>query len=276
MKLPVDVKVKKLVELYTAADVHLQAMIIAAQARGAGGTANYYKRQLAEVRAILVEVQAKAVPLATELIGDSYVHGATIVDETIGTTGSFAGIHTDAVDVLADNLVNRLGEAVTTVGRQAEDFYRRVALDEVTLGLLEGSTRKNVTDAMQQRLRASKFSAFTDRAGRKWSLENYTQMVARTTTREAVSVGTANRLLENGHDLVTISEHAHKEDECSAYDGQTFSMTGATPGYDVLDQYPPFHPNCVHVLTPAAATLDDFKAGVDAAEARVDRTVIVA
>lgn len=276
MNLPTDQKVKRLVNLYEAADLRLQVLITEAIARGATGTANYYRRQLAEVRKVLVEVQTNAIPFATELIGDAYVHGVTVVDETIGTKGSFAGVHREAVDVLADNMVNRLGEAVTTVGRQAEDVFRRIALDQVSLGLLEGSTRKNVSDAMARRLVSERAGAFVDRAGRKWSLQSYTQMVARTTTRETVSMGTANRLLENGHDLVTISEHDHKDDECSDYEGKTFSMTGATPGYDVLDTYPPFHPNCVHVLTPAETTLDEFEAAVGSAEARDDRTVALA
>jgi hypothetical protein len=230
MNLPTDQKVKRLVDLYEAADARLQVLIAEAIARGATGTANYYRRQLAEVRKVLVEVQIEAIPFATELIGDAYVHGVTVVDETIGTTGTFAGVHREAVDVLADNMVNRLGEAVTTVGRQAEDVFRRIALDQVSLGLLEGSTRKNVSDAMARRLIDERAGAFVDRAGRKWSLKSYTQMVARTTTREAVSMGTANRLLENGHDLVTISEHGNVEDECSDYEGKTFSMTGATEG----------------------------------------------
>lgn len=276
MKLPTDKKVRRLVQLYEAADLRLQILIADAIARGATGTANYYKRQLAEVRKILVEVQMQAIPVATELIGDAYVTGVTIVDEAINTSGSFAGVHREAVDVLADNMVNRLGEAVTTVGRQAEDVFRRIALDQVSLGLLEGSTRKNVSEAMTRRLVSERAGAFVDRAGRKWSLQSYTQMVARTTTREAVSMGTANRLLENGHDLVTISEHGNVEDECADYEGKTFSMTGATPGYDVLDSYPPFHPNCVHVLTPAEASFEQFEQAVGAADARDDRAVALA
>lgn len=270
MRLPTDKKVARLVELYEAADLRLRVLIEAATSRGAKGTANYYKRQLVEVRRVLAEVQAEAVPLAADLIGDAYVQGVRFADEALGLGGAFAGVHREAVDVLADNLVNRLGEAATTVGRQAEDVFRRVALEEVSIGLLEGTTRKEVTKAMQKRFAEQRVPAFVDRAGRKWSIASYTKMVARTTTREAVSMGTANRLLENGHDLVTISEHSHDEDECSDYEGKTFSMTGATPGYDVLDTYPPFHPNCVHVLTPAAVSFEQFERAVhDAPEGEV-------
>jgi hypothetical protein len=276
MKLPVDRKVQQLQALYHAADLRLQALISAAVARGAAGTAAYYSEQLTAIRRELASVQADAVPLATQIIGDAYVQGVTYVDEAIGTTGAFVGVHTEAVNVLADNMVNRLNDAAQTVGRQAEDVFRRIALDQVSLGLLSDANRTVVSSAMARRLADLRISAFVDKAGRKWSLTSYTKMVARTTTREAVSHGTANRLLENGHDLVTISEHGGTDDVCAPYAGQTFSLTGMTDGYDVLDQYPPFHPNCIHVLTPASATFDSFEQAVASADNRGDRSVQVA
>jgi hypothetical protein len=108
-------------------------------------------------------------------------------------------------------------------------------------------------------------TSFVNRAGARIPIAAYTKMVIRTTTREAVSTGTANRMLEAGLDLVTISSHDHEEDECSEYDGETFSLTGATEGFDVLDQYPPFHPNCAHVMAPAEIDLDAFEEGIASA-----------
>lgn len=262
MNLPIDDRVEELARLYADAELRLRAQIVAAVARGATGTADYYRRQLVVVRRTLSELQNAAVPMATEAIGSAYMQGAHYADATLGLQGAFAGVHTQAVDVLADNLVNRLNDAAVTVGRQVEDVFRRVALNETAIGLLEGAGRKGVSDSMRARFIERGVTGFIDKAGRRWKLADYTKMVARTTTREAVSMGTANRMLEHGHDLVTISSHSHDSDECSDYDGQTFSMTGATPGYDVLDVYPPFHPNCRHVLTPAAATFEAFERSV--------------
>jgi Phage minor capsid protein 2 len=259
MKLPTDPKVDALVRLYATAEIRLQGMIEAAVVRGAGGTARYYTQQLTSVRTLLNELQATATPIAVELVGQGYVLGALTAERALGVSGTFAGVHAQAVDVLADNMAARLNEAAATVGRRAEDVFRRQALRDTALGLIEGSTRKQVSQSLTRNLAKQGVTAFTDRGGRRWGLESYAKMVARTTTREAVSHGTANRMLENGHDLVTISEHSHDHDECSDYEGNTYSLTGATPGYDVLDTYPPFHPNCVHVLTPAAATLEQFE-----------------
>lgn len=283
MQLPVDHNVASLVRLYEDADVRIRALIQDAIDRGIDpktgelrrvGTKNFYVRQLAEVRKVLVELQTGAIPKATALVATAYVQGATIVDELLNTTGAFSGVHREAVNTLADNMVNGLNEAASTVGRQAEDVFRQVGLKQSALGLLSGETRKAITKSMIDNLVHEGVTAFVDKAGRRWTLAGYSQMVARTTTREAVSVGTANRLVENGHDLVTISSHAHDSDECNAYDGQTFSLSGDTPGYDVLDQMPPFHPNCVHVLTPAADTFANFERAVGSSFAREDRKLV--
>lgn len=266
MKLPVDKRVNALGELYEAAELRLSALVSGAVNRGAKGTAAFYAAQLREVRSLLSELQDAAIPQATGLVGSAYVDGAKVADATLGLSGAFSGVHQEAVDVLADNLVNRLNEAAVTVGRQVEDVFRRAALRETALGLLEGATRKNVSESLRQRFVEDGITGFTDRAGRRWKMKTYCEMVARTTTREAVSMGTANRLLEHGHDLVTISSHSHETDECTPYQGKTFSMTGATKGYPTLDRYPPFHPNCVHVLTPAAATFEAFEKAIGGEE----------
>lgn len=210
----------------------------------------------------------------------------------------FGGIHQRAVEVLAGNMTRSLERVVARtgdnleavfaraselegglpararrgplrrgrgafIGRRVDDPWRRVALDEIAGGLVTLSTRRQVTAAMVDRLIregvADALTGYVDSAGRRWSLDRYAAMATRTTTREATSRAAVNRMTEHGLDLVTISSHPHAADECDAYDGQTFSLSGDTAGYEVLDTLPPFHPNCLHVVTPAEANLDDYE-----------------
>lgn len=132
--------------------------------------------------------------------------------------------------------------------------------------------------AYQARLRnaAGGVTGFVDKAGKRWQLGKYAEMVVRTTTREAVSHGTANRMLDAGYNVVTISAHANPCPLCAQYDGNTYYLTQPdlntvgedTASHPTLDIYPPFHPNCRHVLTPAAATFAQFEeaVGLDAME----------
>jgi len=72
-------------------------------------------------------------------------------------------------------------------------------------------------------------------------------MVARTTTMEAHLQGTANRLAEQGHDLIKVSTHRGACPLCEPWQGKILSITGKTKGYPTLEEAKAdglFHPNC--------------------------------
>jgi hypothetical protein len=241
----------------------LQALVVEALASGSLGTARYRSQRLAVVQQVLAAVQSEAVPQAAQAVTDAYVLGSRIA----GVTGSFgSGVHGEAVNVLADALTTRLNDAAETVGRRVDDVFRREGLRHAALSLITGGTRRDASQALQDELVRQGVSAVTDRAGREWGLSTYAEMVIRTTTREAVSHGTHNRLLEGGQDLVSISKHrgvAADDERCLRIAGKTFSITGRTPGYEVLplNAWPPMgtHPNCAHVATPARASLEQLE-----------------
>lgn len=172
----------------------------------------------------------------------------------------------DALEGALPNVAGGRGATVNGLrflGRRIDDPYRRLALETVAGGAVSLDTRRQVSSRLARRLVdegvTDALTGFVDRAGRRWSLPSYAAMVARTTTREAMTAATTNRLREHGVDLVTITRHPHAADECTPYDGRTFSLDGATAGYPILDRLPPFHPNCAHVVGPADADLDAFE-----------------
>jgi len=87
-------------------------------------------------------------------------------------------------------------------------------------------------------------------------MKTYTEMVARTTTREAMINGTADRLLEHGQDPARITGGVSKvtRDKCIPWVGCIVSLTGKTPGYPTLDDARStglFHPDCTHNIATA-------------------------
>lgn len=266
--LAIDRRRSALESIFRDAESRLTALVASALARGTLGTARYRTNQLRQVRGILDEMLGRAVPQATSLVATGYVQGGMVVDSVLATprfASSFSGVHQEAVDMLADNLANAIGEATRTVGRRVEDIFRRQGLAAVAQGLATGSSRREVSADLVDLLTRQGVTAFVDKAGRNWGLSTYAEMVARTTTREAVSLGTANRMLEGGNDRVRISSHPHDPDVCTKYDGEVFSLTGRN-GDPKLDRLPPFHPNCRHVLAPAAVDLDAITAQLASAE----------
>jgi hypothetical protein len=257
-----------LAAIFRDAEQRLTALVAQSLAAGTLGTARYRTNQLGKVRSILDQLLGQAVPASTSLVAHGYVSGGRVVDSALGAprfATSFSGVHQEAVDILADNLANALGEATRTVGRRIEDIFRREGLAAVAQGLATGAARRDVSQNLVDLLTKQGVTAFVDKGGRAWGLESYAAMVARTTTREAVSLGTANRMLEHGEDTVRISSHPHDPDVCDRYDGKTFSLAGRGDA-PRLDRLPPFHPNCRHVLAPAVADLADVTRQLESAK----------
>jgi Phage minor capsid protein 2 len=254
-----DADVDRLVAMYARAKSRVEFLIRQADSRGAAGTAAFRRQQAAALETALRQLESTSPELVQRAVRGSYLDGATIVDQILtpaqpfatAAQGRFFGAHESAAAAMAGQLDGRLVAAQLTIGRQARDVFARVAREQVETGILGGLARKEVSAQIRDELLKEGTTAFVDRAGRRWALDTYAEVAARTATREAVSIGTANRMLELGADIVEISKHANSCPVCIPYEGRRFSLTGETPGYPRAIILPPFHPRCRHVATPA-------------------------
>lgn len=93
------------------------------------------------------------------------------------------------------------------------------------------------------------FVGITDKAGRKWDIGTYSDMVTKTKVNQAYIEGVRYEAEQTGIDLAVISSHGAK-DACANWEGVVVSLNGLTPGYPVLDDVRAtneiFHPNCQH------------------------------
>jgi hypothetical protein len=85
-----------------------------------------------------------------------------------------------------------------------------------------------------------------------YNLGAYARMVARTTLREAQTQATLDLCATYENDLVEVSYHGTDCDICLEYEGKVYSLSGNDPNYPVLDEQPPFHPNCKHDILPTS------------------------
>lgn len=165
----------------------------------------------------------------------------------------FSQIHSQAIAAAVMEMQRTSDFALAQIGRRVDDLFRRVGVEEITKGIAEGKTRIQVSREIKSRLMAEGKFKFTDRLGRDWDLDRYAEMVARTSTREAATQGTINRLQEHNIQLAQVSAHG-AADFCIYYEGVIVSLTGETesgyPPISAINGGPPFHPNCVHVLSP--------------------------
>lgn len=176
--------------------------------------------------------------------------------------------------------------------------------DAVKNGIIRGKTGQAVRDditaillgdgkippAVRRRLaavgfRPENFDALQAVAGdtiiqvgqRRMSIATYASQTARTQLREAHKVATIARLQGNGVDHVKVSRHPQKEfDECTPWAGQVFYIgpldvdpAGFPKLSTITNGGVPFHPNCLHVITPWVVDFQTADA-VETAKTKID------
>lgn len=289
-----DRELERLIRLYLRAETDIINEIGRLRSRG---LVDYHAvAALERVQAILRQLEAddwESVPRLVE--AQFYVRrpdaravpGETVEKHRTGYLNAqpLTSTQTDIVQRLTMNLMGQLTDAHSTVlaglqsallGRTEPDFYRRVGLEQVAAQQAVGRSINQSVPSFVDALRREGVTAFTDKAGRNWSLHTYASMVSRSTARQAeiLSVLTA----DEGHDLYQISAHGTTCRLCAPYEGRVYSKSGKDPDFpplsdafgkvdadgpdDLSNSWLNIHPNCLHSLrpwTPAGRTPEELE-----------------
>lgn len=247
-----------LIKLYTAAERDIQKAINKGLLKG--NNLDYLKAMQTNVQTILADLNKGAKGWCEKATEAIYYQGATAADIQTKLAGvkainaGFGQIHQQAVKVLAENTYNKLDAVSQLIGRQTDDIYRHMALTAVRGTTVGYETWQQVARNYKESLAQKGVTGFVDVTGRQWNMTTYATMVARTMTMEAHLTGTANRLQENGHDLVKVSTHMKPCAKCQPWQGVVLSLTGKTAGYPTLADAKAaglFHVNCRHAYSLA-------------------------
>lgn len=147
----------------------------------------------------------------------------------------------DVVEKLTNNLMGEITEASETVkknlddlviGRLQPDIFRQRGLEQVAGMEATGTGAIKTGENLAETLRRDGVTAFTDRAGRDWSLHTYGSMVARTTSRQAEVLAVLTADPEN--DLYQISSHGTTCKVCAPFEGRVYSRSGTNPDFPPL------------------------------------------
>ena len=249
-----DAEIERLVKFYEQAEREILVQINKTLLAGKKDELEYLKQMRQNIAAILRQLREGNKEWCMQAIPNVYSEGmknADVMLKDIGTTvtAGFGAIHQQAAQVLAENTYQRLEDVVQVIGRQVNDIYRELALENIRGAVVGYDTWKQTAQRFREQLAERGVTGFKDRSGRMWNMRTYTEMVARTTTMEAHLQGTANRLVEQGHDLVKISTHRGACPLCEPWQGEILSITGKTEGYPTLEEAKAaglFHPNCRH------------------------------
>lgn len=258
-------QIDQLVAMYRQGFEEILRIIVEKEAKGQWTV--YYRDILIQIQEILQQLDKNADQWIQQTIGQIYSQATAETAAFLMALGiqrqtnpQFAQLHQRAIDVVAQNIADNLRNATQFIGRRVNDVFRQIGLEETGRKYASGTTVRDMKQKVIQRLLDQGQTAFVDKLGRKWRLDTYAEMVARTTTREAASVATLNTCQEFGLDLVRITTHYPTCELCAAIQGKVFSISGNDrryPKYGENEARIPRHPNCRHSIHPYVRELDD-------------------
>jgi hypothetical protein len=247
--------VTELALLYATLELELTGLAQDALSSGQVDTVRGRRRYQRAARSLIAHLRPDAKARIQLLIESTYGEGARLAGAR--PPGAIQRL---TIDELARGMILRLDGALDTVGRQFDDIFRQVGLQQAARQLTREIPEAAATDLMRQELARRGLTGFVDRSGRRWRLSSYSQMALRTTAAQASNRGVSEAMVAVGRDLVrvnrpegsTCGHHPGDPDNpCRIYEGKVLSLFGKTRGVDVLPTLPPFHPNCQHHIAPA-------------------------
>ncbi len=233
------------------------------------------KQILANIQDALEKLGVQVSDFIAKEIPDIYKSGAQAGVRQLKEQGvevrvrsGFNRIHKEAIAAMVSDTQTAFLDTMTGINKQATQLLGKGARDMITLRMagdvVAGKALKDTKANIVGILKDQGLAALVDKGGHKWGLDRYAEMLIRTKSVEARNRGLANRMVENGYDLVQVTTHNSKHEECRVWEGRILSLTGKTPGYPTVasaEQQGLFHPNCKHainVVVPELAT--DIKA----------------
>ena len=186
-------------------------------------------------------------------------------------TGTRSVTQIAIMEQLANNLQGELMEMagtakrsvenVFTIARLENDPYRKLALEQILRQEAAGKPWIKSSQDLVKELETNGITGFTDKAGRKWSMQTYGNMAVRTTARQAE---VAALLTSDEYDLWQITKVGTTCPVCAPLEGRVYSKSGTNPDYppltvafgkvdpygsnDLSNTYLNIHPNCLHSL----------------------------
>jgi Phage minor capsid protein 2 len=164
------------------------------------------------------------------------------------------------------NRVSRLVQA-EHASQVAKDLAEKIAIKQAL-----GDPRKKITSEVINILKQKGLTGVTwqnDKGqNRNMSLDAYVERLVRNVMTNSHASSVVSQALSMGQDLVKVSTHSKPSPMCEPLQGKILSITGLTPGYQVLSEVlfqgkysPPalFHPFCRHALSVYIPTNIKFK-----------------
>ena len=261
--------IEKLIALYLAANDEFINLIINGMAVEYPTDSVHVQSMtsmLSRITSLSTTLKNSTKPKVESVIKTAYESGYLNASNSLD--GNTAIEYTDTQQATLNKLLtdtyNDMLIATKYMSEAAKKFVRVKTSQVMQLQQAIRQGNKGLAYSLARQLEAGKLSkdannqAFTgivDKAGRRWNLKNYSEMVVRTKAQQAHIYGTAEQAHELGCHLFIISSH-NATDACSHWEGKIISVGEDIEGYpsyeEIASSLECFHPNCKHSITPVS------------------------
>jgi hypothetical protein len=170
---------------------------------------------------------------------------------------SFVVKHQEALDALINNTytyTSKISQGIRDSGTRALTFSEQEKIKaEIGKGILTGDDLKTISKGVANVLKDASATAVVSASGRRQGIDSYASSVARSILTDAQWQGTSNTIIEEGYDLVQVSDHFGECPLCRPWENEVLSLTGRTRGYATLAEATGAglkHVNCRHAISP--------------------------
>lgn len=229
----------------------------------------HYEQILLQIDTITAQLNALTESTLSELIPRQYALGqmnaamglAEIGMATTLTAGTFAAVDQNAVRNIITDTYEDLARSNSTMSVFFKRTLRNITKDAVLKNVISGDPVLVSSEQLKQQMLEAGFKGFVKKNGAKIDVDDYAKLVLHTKVMQAHNDGTAIFMMQEGHDLVQISNHKTACKTCGKYEKKIYSLSGTSTEYPAISTIPnggpPFHPRCRHTYRPYIAKFYD-------------------
>jgi hypothetical protein len=227
---------KEILAIYSTAEETLLGKIAARLARGIDEP-NWADLKLLEVQQLRVEVEQviaaliegsnEAVDQALRIGYNRGIAGAGADMTSAGASPAmaFGRIDEHAIEALVQAAQDRLAATHLRIRRSAVDMFTDVIHQSAGQVLTGVETRREAAARALDKYAQAGIKGFVDKAGRGWDLATYAEMSTRTAAAQAAVQGHTDKLIENGIQLVIVSNAPEECKICRPWEGKVLALT---------------------------------------------------
>lgn len=250
-----DKKIEKLIEIYKEAEIRLIKTITEKEIKG--NVTTFYEEMLKQVQQEILKLQIYNTQWATDITKQLYEQAYKEAIKALEINiDSLTQLHKEAIELIAENIVNSLNQVTSLVGRQIEDKIREIGLNSAANKFATGNTIKQMQKELVNSLIDEGLTGIKDKLGRNIPISVYAETLARSIVAETQNTCIKNVAKENGHDLVKMTSHSGACPVCAPYEGRVYSLSGKDKRFPYIKNVPGYsagynniHPRCSHRIS---------------------------